>query len=188
MNRYLIIQLLCLISFKANGQCTELNQAIIYIEHSLVSDLYYYSSWEPKEEDMDFIQSLKKEGVDVGHFLSKKEDIKKPLIWYMQEKLPYEQDGYADSEKLHKSKIKVVDKPHQKTTWDQANYLLFTSNIHENKLLIKVLDKRNIDLNPYGEKAEYQRLSKMNGGMVYLFQFNENRCIIGISKKYEFKE
>lgn len=188
MYYYLFLQLFLLFSYSGDPKCTEIEQAIIYIESSLVSDMYYFGSWEPKRENIDFIKFLEKEGVVMDSSVSK-EDIRDPLIWYMEERIPfdiYKNDSSSSIESV--SVTKRIKIPNQKTTQQKANYLLFASDIHEGQLLVKLFDNRNPGFNVQGGKTEYESWSRMNRGMVYLFQFGQHGCITSISKDYESRD
>ncbi len=140
--------------------CSKIELAINYIESVLVADLFYTGNFD-------------------------KEDIKEPTIWYINERIPFDAVKTRDSICIIKKEIEL---PNQTVIRKKANYLLFASNIYNDKLLIKLVHNRHSMFNVPGGKTEYEKWSRMNGGMVYLFHFDNNGCLRKISKEFEFRD
>lgn len=148
--------LFSVVSITLCGQsCDEFELATTYIESVLVADLFY-----------------------TGEFT--KEEIKEPEMWYMHEKLSMN-SGIKEQDSKWVENHKVIELPDQITTRQKANYLLFTSDIYNGQLLVKLLHNRDPSFNLTEGKTEFEKCSRMNGGMVYLFQFDESGCLVGVS-------
>ncbi len=163
-NKILAIGLLVFTAGRVDGQCSTIQVAINYIESSLISDLFYTEEFS-------------------------KEEIRAPLIWYMNEKIPFDLNPFGNKvAKGGKTEAKKVINPRQVVSMSDANYLLFASNMYNNQLLIKLLHNRNTSFNVQGGKTDYEKWSRMNGGMSYLFTFDDLGCLLQVRKKYEFND
>jgi len=142
-------------------ECNSLELAIGYVESVLEIDMLYVG----------------------GHT---KDHIKEALIWNIGDRIKIDDKSINDiNQEKEAIQIDKIILPPQKTTRILANYLLFTSDIINDKLLIKLLFNRNADFNLPGGESEYEKWSRMNGGMVYKFHLDKKGCIVQISKYYE---
>lgn len=103
----------------------------------------------------------------------------------MPERIPIDQIDF-NLDISTKDEVKQVIFPKQNSLRSDANYLLFCSEVYDNRILVVLLNNRYQAFNVPGGKTLYETWSRMNGGMAYLFTFNENGCIIHVMKRYTF--
>ena len=84
--------------------------------------------------------------------------------------------------------IEQVFVPIQDLVKEEANYLLFFSDLCDNQMLVTLVHNRHPELNIREAGTTYETWSRMNGGMAYLFNFSDQGCIVGVEKKYVFND
>lgn len=131
--------------------------------------------------DMQVKQALES---DIYYFLEfKKEEIPLPKLFYSTERIPLNLKRFSvksvESQENKESKDLELNKI--STSKEESNYIVFNSGLVQNYIMVEIFFKREEYLNR-PNKSEYETWRRYNAGVSYLFEFDDNGCLIKIRK------
>lgn len=123
---------------------------------------------------------------DFHHFLGIKKFDKKniPSIYFFKKNVELDFNRFD----VKNNEIKSIDKKNFyfedfSVDFTNANFIVFNSHLLGNSIIFEVYYKREEYFNIPND-SEYEFWRRMNGGMSYYFEFDENNNLIGFKKNW----
>lgn len=126
------------------------------VEQFLKSDIYYTSGAE-------------------------KDEIRDIRIYCFDEKISVNYDRFSIS-KTSGKKISNMDFSKFGVKKEESNYVLFHSDLVDNQLMVEILGNKPEYLIPKKE-TEYRSYKSFNTGIIYLFLFSDEGCLVSVQKR-----
>lgn len=129
------------------------------IENSLIQDIYYY---------FDF---------------NKNEEIPQPKFFYSNEKIPLNIKRFKVNGNINSQIIDDFDFKNFSELKKNSGYIVFNSGLIDNSIvMVEIFFIRDEFFN-IPNSSEYETWKRNNGGMSYLFEFNNEGCLMKLNKK-----